>query len=102
VVAAVLTKPTETANQYLYVSSFELTMNEFVGYLKKATGVHQWHIEYVKGEAQIKLGRDLMAQGKMWQGMAKLVVAVTVMGGMGNDFGTDLSLRVQERIHSTK
>jgi hypothetical protein len=32
---AVLDNPVETANQYLYVSSFQITMNEFVASLKK-------------------------------------------------------------------
>jgi hypothetical protein len=38
-VGAVLANPKETAIQFLYVSSFKITMNEFVASLKKATGV---------------------------------------------------------------
>jgi hypothetical protein len=64
-VVAVLANPVETANQYLYVSSFQITMNEFVASLKKATGVDEWDIEPVEGEGQIQLGRELLAQGKL-------------------------------------
>src|SRR2546421_9773135 len=46
-VGAVLANPKETANQFLYVSSFWITMNEFVASLKKATGVDDWDIEHV-------------------------------------------------------
>ena len=91
-VAAVLAKPTETANQYLYVSSFEITMNEFVASLKKVTGVDQWDIEHVNGEEQISKGRELLAQGKIWPGLGKLAMAVAVLDGMGNDFATDEKL----------
>ena len=91
-VTAVLVHPAETANQYLYVSSFQITMNQFVASLKKATGVEEWEIEHVKGAEQIELGREMMAQGQTWPGLGKLAMAVTVMGGMGNDFATDEKL----------
>jgi hypothetical protein len=89
---AVLANPKETANQFLYVSSFEITMNEFVASLKKATGVNGWDIEHIKGDEQIEQSKDLLAQGKMWPGMGKLALAATVTGGLGNDFATDEKL----------
>lgn len=46
-------------------------MNEFVAALENATGMERWDIEHVKGEERIELGRELMAQGQMWQGVAK-------------------------------
>ena len=55
-VGAVLTNHKEIANQFLYVSSFEITMNELVASLKKATGVDDWDIEHVKGAEQIEQG----------------------------------------------
>jgi hypothetical protein len=61
-------------------------MNEFVAALENATGMERWDIEHVKGEERIKLGRELMAQGQMWQGVAKLALATD---GTGNDFATD-------------
>lgn len=82
-VGAVLASPKETANQFLYVSSFEITMNEFVASLKKATGVDDWDIEHVKGDEQIEQGKDLLAQGKMWPGMDKLALAATVKWSPG-------------------
>jgi hypothetical protein len=91
-VVAVLANPVETANQYLYVSSFQITMNEFVASLKKATGVDEWDIEHVEGEGQIQLGRELLAQGKLWPGAGKLALAANVIGGMGNDFAMDEKL----------
>ena len=91
-VAAVLVHSTETVNQYLYVSLFQVTMNEFVASLKKATGVEGWGIEHLKGEEQMKKGKELSAQGKMWLGSGKLAMAVTVMGETGNDFAGDEKL----------
>jgi len=38
-VAAVLAQPEKTANQFLFISSFEITQNERVASLEKATGV---------------------------------------------------------------
>lgn len=55
-VGAVIANPKESANQFLYVSSFEITMNEFVASLKKATGVDDWDIEHVKGDEQMEQG----------------------------------------------
>lgn len=91
-VIAVLAKPTGTANQYLCISPFEITMNEFIAALENVTGMERWDIEHVKGEEQIKLGRELMAQDHMWQGLAKLALAVAATDGTGNDFATDEKL----------
>jgi hypothetical protein len=52
-VAAVLAQPEKTANQFLFISSFEITQNELVASLEKATGVGKWDLEHISGDEQI-------------------------------------------------
>lgn len=60
----------------LYISSFEITMNELIASFQKAIGVKAWNIEHVKEEEQIKLGRQMIAEGMMWPCMAKLAMGL--------------------------
>ncbi len=87
---AVLLKPEETANQYIYVDSFTTTQNEILAELEKATG-EKWKVtesttEYAKTE-----GQALFAKGD-FSGLLWLLKVIILGEGYGSDFTKDAVL----------
>lgn len=72
-VVAVLSKPDETANQFIYIDSFTATQNEILAELEKATG------------------EPLFAKGD-FSGLLMLLKVITFGDGYGSDFGDDAVL----------
>lgn len=90
-VIKVLNNPNNTANKYLYISSFERSMNSILASLEKATGGQKWDVTYVQSDAQIKEGEEAVSKGDSMKAM-NLVLAASFKGGLGADFATDKSL----------
>ena len=90
-VAAVLKNPEQTANKYLYISSFETTPNKVLASLEKNSG-QKFTVEHVKSDEMITKGREELKAGNMMGGMAKLLLSSTFKGGLGADFAKEESL----------
>jgi len=84
-VARVLAKPEETANRSVFISSFEVIMNEIFSAMKKATGVSDWTVTNVNTDDMVAEGSKEWAMGNMF-GMAKLALASQLRPEYGNNF----------------
>ncbi|KAG9228733.1 hypothetical protein BJ875DRAFT_226777 [Amylocarpus encephaloides] len=60
-VVAVLSKPEETINKYLFVDSFTTTQNEILRALEKASG--KWQVKESMTEAALRKGKELVVKG---------------------------------------
>ncbi|KAI9843129.1 MAG: hypothetical protein M1837_006582 [Sclerophora amabilis] len=74
-VVSVLLHPTETKNQHIFISSFELNQNQLLKAVEAATG-EKWTVERVATDAKIQEGNDLLKQGN-YLGNFTLVLAAT-------------------------
>ena len=89
-VVAVLSKPEETANQFIYIDSFTATQNEILAELEKATG-EKWKVtESTTKEAKTE-GQALFAKGD-FSGLLLLLKAIFLGEGYGSDFTKDAVL----------
>ncbi|KAK6530280.1 hypothetical protein TWF694_003642 [Orbilia ellipsospora] len=84
-VARVLAKPEETANRNIFISSFEVTMNEVFNSMKKATGVSDWTVTSTSTDELVVSGREMWARGDMY-GMAKLALVSQLREEYGSNF----------------
>ncbi|KAH8815938.1 isoflavone reductase family protein [Xylogone sp. PMI_703] len=82
-IVGVLSHPAETANKYIYVSSFNLTQNELVATAEKITG-HKWSRVDWKSEEKIKTGLDGLAKGDFSVVSLLLRAATFTKEGTGN------------------
>lgn len=89
-VVAVLSKPTVTANQYLYIDSFTASQNEILAALESATG-EKWTVTKSTTEAAVAEGQALFAKGD-FSGLLLLLKANFLGEGYGSDFTKDAKL----------
>jgi hypothetical protein len=89
-VVAVLSKPEETANQFIYVDSFTATQNEILAELEKATG-ERWKVAEATTEEAKAEGQALFAKGD-YSGLLLLLKAIFLGEGYGSDFTKDAVL----------
>jgi hypothetical protein len=89
-VVAVLSKPEESANQFIYIHSFTATQNEILAELKKATG-EKWKVTESTTEAAKAEGEPLFAKGDL-TGLLLLLKVITLGEGYGSDFKKDAVL----------
>lgn len=61
-IAGVLKKPEATANQYIYVNSFNASQNEILAALEDATG-SKWTVTKVNSSDLVKEGEEKLAKG---------------------------------------
>ncbi len=90
-VVQVFSRVKETANKYLYISSFETSMNEILASLEKATGGQKWEVTHVSSEEEIIHGREALLRGD-FMGAGKLALAASFKGGLGADFASEETL----------
>ncbi|KAI1764664.1 NAD(P)-binding protein [Hypoxylon sp. FL1150] len=62
VVAAILSQPEKTANQYLSVASFNPSQNEILKIVEAKTG-EKWKVEHVSASDQEKIGLEKLSKG---------------------------------------
>lgn len=86
-VLAVLLKPEETANQYLFVHSFTATQNEILSEFEKTTG-EKWKVSETTVAATEKEGQELLARGDP-AGTLLLLKVINFGSGFGSDFTKD-------------
>jgi hypothetical protein len=89
-VVAVLSKPEETANQFIYIDSFTATQNEILAELENATG-EKWKVTESTTEEAKAEGQALFAKGD-YSGLLLLLKAIFLGEGYGSDFTKDAVL----------
>ncbi|PMD16869.1 NAD(P)-binding protein [Hyaloscypha hepaticicola] len=89
-VVAVLSKPEETANQFLYVHSFTVSQNEILAELENVTG-EKWKVTESTTEAARTEGEPLFAEGD-FAGLLLLLKAIFMGEGYGSNFTKDAVL----------
>lgn len=89
-VVSVLSKPEETANQFLYIESFTTTQNSILAELEKATE-KKWEVTESTTEAAAKEGTEFFSKGDM-SGLMLLLKTIMLGEGYGSDFTKDASL----------
>jgi nucleoside-diphosphate-sugar epimerase len=88
-VSNILSKPDETANKTVYISSFETSLNDLLAAYKEATGVSEWNITHGEVEQGIK---DAQETSKSATGFMDKMRAMGLLGllvGMTKDSGAD-------------
>jgi hypothetical protein len=85
-VAAILSKPAETANKELYIASFIPTQNEVIAAIEKATGKQYKITKTTTGEA-LQQGYEKMGKGQIREGFTDALRASTFGKDYGNNFG---------------
>ena len=76
--AAVLEKPAETKDRYVFINSFRVTQNEILKALEKVTG-GKWGVEGTTCEAESRLGKDLM-ENDDWSGVGHAIMGASFRG----------------------
>ncbi|KAL9118619.1 MAG: hypothetical protein Q9187_004832 [Circinaria calcarea] len=89
-VVAVLLKPEETANQFIYIDSFTATQNEILTELEKATG-EKWKVTESTTEAAKTEGQALFAKGD-FSGLLLLLNVLFLGEGYGSYFAKEAVL----------
>ena len=89
-VVAVLSKPEETANQFIYIDSFTATQNEILAEFEKTTG-EKWKVTESTTEACLTEGQALFAKGD-FSGLLLLLKVIILGEGYGSDFTKDAVL----------
>ncbi|KAF7918016.1 hypothetical protein BELL_0721g00010 [Botrytis elliptica] len=76
--------PEETANKYLFISSFHVSQNQILASLEKATD-KKWDVSYVDAEEQKKIGMEKMEKGDL-SGAMGLIRYINSVKGYGGDY----------------
>ncbi|MCJ1303939.1 hypothetical protein MMC08_006750 [Hypocenomyce scalaris] len=89
-IARILSKPEETANQYLYIASHTTSQNAILAAFEKVTG-KKWTVHESTTGAAMQEGAEKISRGDL-SGFGKLILAATYGKGCGNKFDTDQTL----------
>ena len=75
--SAILEKPAETANRYIFINSFRTTQNHILAALKKATG-EEWKMKKATCEKQSRIGKEKM-ESDDWSGVGHAIIVEASM-----------------------
>lgn len=76
---AILDKPAETANRYVFINSFRTTQNEILSALQTVT--HQkWNVKHTTCEEESKIGNEKLEKGD-WSGIGQVIMGASYSGG---------------------
>ena len=89
-VGAILHNPAETANRYLFISSFTVSPNEILASLEKVTAT-KWTVNKSSTVDAESVGREKMANGD-FSGIRSLLARLMFAGDTGGNFEKELKL----------
>lgn len=89
-VAAIIQKPAETANKFLYISSFTVSPNEILASLEKATG-EKWTVNEANTDEAAREGKEKMAKGD-FSGVRSVLAKLMFGGDTGGNFENEPTL----------
>ena len=84
-VARVLKKPVETANRSVFISSFEVNMNQILHAVKMATEQSYWTVEHVTTDEMLAKGKEEWATHSI-PGILKLALGIQLRPDCENNF----------------
>ena len=94
-VVKILEQPEVTKNEFVYIHSFNVTPNQVLAEIERATGGNKWDVEEVSLERRFKTGLESMSGTSMDQGAVMAISAVLM--GYRNDVGlNDWNEKAQE------
>lgn len=89
-VTAILRKPEQTSNRTVYISSFEISLNELCAAYKEVTGVSEWRLTYGKTEHGIQEAREVCGTAEnpidVMRAIGLLGLLATIKRGLGGNF----------------
>ena len=83
-VGAILRKPHETANKYLFISSFTVSQNEILASLEKTTA-SKWTVNRASTVEAEREGKEKLTNGD-FSGVRSLLARIMYGADMGGDF----------------
>ena len=89
-VSAILEKPAETANKFLFVSSFTVSPNEILASLEKVTG-EKWTVNKASTSEAEKEGKEKLSKGD-FSGIRALLARLMFGGDTGGNFENEPTL----------
>lgn len=89
-VTKVLSKPEETANRTVYISSLEISLLDLLAAYKSATGVSDWDVSYGDVDQGIKEAQEICRTS---EGMEKMraIGRLGLLVGLKKDLGADFA-----------
>ncbi|KAI1439023.1 NmrA-like family protein [Xylaria sp. CBS 124048] len=93
-ISGVLKHPEQTANKYVFTSSFEVSMNDLVASLEKAQGT-KYTLAHTTTAEEVADGKAMLAKGEFMKA-GKLVLAANLTPGCGNNFALEERLWNEE------
>ena len=103
--AAILDKPAETADRYVFVNSFRTTQNKILSALQTVTH-QQWKVRRTTCEEESRVGKERLEKGD-WGGIGQAIMGASYSGGEydfaeGRDLDNELlGLPVDEDLEAT-
>jgi nucleoside-diphosphate-sugar epimerase len=88
-VANILSKPDETANKTVYISSFEPSLNDLLAAYKEATGVSEWNIAHGEVEQGIKDAQETSKTATAFMDKMRAMGLLGLLVGLTKDAGAD-------------
>jgi hypothetical protein len=88
-VTKVLSKPDETANRTVYISSFEPSLNDLLAAYKEATGISEWNISHGHVEQGIKEAQETSKAATAFMDKMRAIGLLGLLVGLTKDSGAD-------------
>jgi hypothetical protein len=89
-VTKILSKPNQTANKTVYISSFEPSLNDLLAAYKEATGVSKWDIADGQVDQGIKEAQETQKSSNNFMDKMRAIgllgLLVGLKKGLGGDF----------------
>lgn len=89
-VAAILSKPEETANQFVFIQNIKTTQNQVLAALEKSTG-QKWTVTHRSATEARQTGGQKLGKGDM-SGIPDMIVGGIYSGDPAADFATTRGL----------
>ncbi|OAL38294.1 hypothetical protein AYO20_02353 [Fonsecaea nubica] len=90
-VVKTLQHPDETANRFVYVASFTLSLNDILEALEKSSA-SRWTVVRTSGEDEIEAGQQSLRDGDLASAVPRLVRAGWYTRGRGGNYGDEREL----------
>lgn len=90
-VTAILKKPMETENKSVYISSFDISLNDLLAAYKAATGVSEWDVSFGNVEEGIKEAKEASATSSDMMEKMRAIGRLGLLVGLKEELGADFT-----------
>lgn len=88
-VTNILENPAETKNKMVYISSFEISLNDLLAAYKSVTGVSEWNIGYGDIDEGIEEAKHTSATSEDMREKMRAVGRLGLLVGLKEELGAD-------------